>query len=378
MDKMVSMIQDFLHRESSGGICLMIAALVSLIIANSPMVEGYSALSSGWLRPVTDDGLMVLFFLLVSLEIKRELVGGELSKLSQAALPLLAALGGMAVPAALYVLLARSEPGALAGWAIPSATDIAFSLAVLGMLGSRAPQSLKLFLTALAIIDDLGAILIIALFYTQSLDWGALGLAAVGLAVLVTLNVRNVRSLWPYLLAGLWVWVWLLPSGIHATLAGVAVGLCMPTDGGEKGPLCRAERRLHPYVAFIILPLFAFLNAGLPLREFSSGVVPLAIMAALFLGKQTGVMGFSWAAVRLGLAKLPSGVGWGSFYGAAVLTGIGFTMSLFIGGLAFHDLAHEAEVRSGVLAGSLASALFGAVVISAAVRRRKLPPAKPS
>ena len=378
MDKMVSMIQDFLHRESSGGLCLMIAALVSLIIANSPMVEGYAALSSGWLRPVTDDGLMVLFFLLVSLEIKRELVGGELSKLSQAALPLLAALGGMAVPAALYVLLARSEPEALAGWAIPSATDIAFSLAVLGMLGSRAPQSLKLFLTALAIIDDLGAILIIALFYTQSLDWGALGLAAVGLAVLVTLNVRNVRSLWPYLLAGLWVWVWLLPSGIHATLAGVAVGLCMPTDGGEKGPLCRAERRLHPYVAFIILPLFAFLNAGLPLREFSSGVVPLAIMAALFLGKQTGVMGFSWAAVRLGLAKLPSGVGWGSFYGAAVLTGIGFTMSLFIGGLAFHDLAHEAEVRSGVLAGSLASALFGAVVISAAVRRRKLPPAKPS
>lgn len=375
MDKMVSMIQDFLHRESSGGLCLMIAALVSLIIANSPMVEGYAALSSGWLRPVTDDGLMVLFFLLVSLEIKRELVGGELSKLSQAALPLLAALGGMLVPAGLYLLLAHSEP---AGWAIPSATDIAFSLAVLGMLGSRAPQSLKLFLTALAIIDDLGAILIIALFYTQSLDWGALGLAAVGLAVLVTLNLRNVRSLWPYLLAGIWVWVWLLPSGIHATLAGVAVGLCMPADGGDKGPLCRAERRLHPTVAFIILPLFAFLNAGLSLREFSSGTVSLAIMVALFLGKQAGVMGFSWAAVRLGLAKLPKGVGWGAFYGAAVLTGIGFTMSLFIGGLAFHDLAHVAEVRSGVLAGSLASALFGAVVINAAVRRRKLPPAKPS
>lgn len=371
---MVTMIQDFLHRESSGGICLMIAAGLSLIIANSPLAEDFVSLSSGWLRHVTDDGLMALFFLLVSLEIKRELVGGELSKLSQAALPLLAALGGMAVPAGLYLLIAHSEP---TGWAIPSATDIAFSLAVLGMLGSRAPQSLKLFLTALAIIDDLGAILIIALFYTQSLDWGALGLAAVGLAVLGTLNLRNARSVWPYLLAGLWVGAGCC-VGIHATLAGVAVGLCMPTDGGDEGPLCRAERHLHPYVAFAILPLFAFLNAGLPLREFSSGTVSLAIMAALFLGKQAGVMGFSWAAIRLGLTKLPEGVDWGSFYGAAVLTGIGFTMSLFIGGLAFHDLAHEAEVRSGVLAGSLASALFGAMVISAAVRRRKLPPAKPS
>jgi NhaA family Na+:H+ antiporter len=380
MDKMLSMIQDFLHRESAGGICLMIAAALSLIIANSPVAEGYAALSSGWLRHATDDGLMVLFFLLVSLEIKRELAGGELSRPSQAVLPLLAALGGMSVPAGIYALFAMNEAGALAGWAIPSATDIAFSLAVLTMLGRRAPDSLKLFLTALAIIDDLGAIVVIALFYTQSLNWSALGLAALGLAALAVLNRRNVRAVWPYLLSGIWIWGWLLPSGIHATLAGVAVGLFMPANGGDDGPLCRTERGLHPYVAFAILPLFAFLNAGLNLWNLPAGVwvqaVPVGIMAALFLGKQAGVMGFSWVGIRLGLAKLPDGVGWRAFHGAAVLTGIGFTMSLFIGGLAFSAPVREAEVRSGVLAGSLASAVVGALLISAAARRRRNPPAE--
>lgn len=378
MDKMLGMIQDFLRRESAGGLILMAAALCALIIANSPLKDAYAALSSGWLRQATDDGLMVLFFLLVSLEIKRELAGGELSRPAQAALPLLAALGGMAVPAAVYVLLTRAETGALAGWAIPSATDIAFSLAVLSLLGRRVPDSLRLFLTALAIIDDLGAIVVIALFYTQALNWGALALAAVGVAALWLLNRRDVRAVWPYLLAGLWLWGWLLPSGVHATLAGVAVGLAMPAGGGEQGPLQRSERALHPFVAFLILPLFSFLNAGLTLGSVSFGAVPLGVAAGLFVGKQVGVLGFSWLAVRLRLARLPEEVGWGGFYGAAVLTGIGFTMSLFIGGLAFPDSLREAEVRSGVLAGSLVSAVWGALMLSAAARRRRSPPAEPS
>lgn len=371
MEKMLSLIQDFLRKESAGGLILMAAAGLALIAANSPLNPTYAALSSGWLRHATDDGLMALFFLLVSLEIKRELRGGELSHPAQAALPLLAALGGMMLPAGVYALVAQGEPGALTGWAIPSATDIAFSLAVLSLLGRRAPEGLKLFLTALAIIDDLGAILIIAIFYSQPPHWGALGMAALGVAALILLNARNVRAVWPYLLAGLWLWGWLLPSGIHATLGGVVTGLLMPADGGEKGPLARTERGLHPFVAYGVLPLFAFLNAGLSLGDVRMGLLPLGVAAGLFIGKQVGVMGFSWAAVRLRLARLPDGIGWKSFYGAAVLTGIGFTMSLFIGGLAFPDASREAEVRSGVLLGSLASALWGALVLGALSRLAK-------
>jgi NhaA family Na+:H+ antiporter len=358
---MLTAIQDFLRHETAGGIVLMLAAGLALLVVNSPLGAGYDAVLTLPVRHAIDDGLMAVFFLLVSLEIKRELVVGELSTPAQAALPAGAALGGMLVPALIYVAFNVGSPANLRGWAIPSATDIAFSLGVLSLLGRRVPASLKVFLAALAILDDLGAIVIIALFYTADLSLPVLGLAGLAVVVLVLLGRRR-ASLWLYLPVGLFLWDCLLKSGVHATLAGVAVGLAIPVAQAD-----RLERGLHPYVSFAILPLFAFANAGLRLSDLSLELLTqpllLGIAAGLFVGKQVGVFAAVGVMIRLCGARLPDGASWRQLYGAAVLTGIGFTMSLFIGALAFPGEARAEEVRFGVVAGSLASALLGALVL---------------
>jgi NhaA family Na+:H+ antiporter len=318
-----------------------------------------------------NDGLMAIYFLLVGLEIKRELLAGELSSVKRAALPAIAALGGMVVPALIYLAFNWNTPATLRGWAIPAATDIAFALGVVALLGSRVPTSLKVFLTALAILDDLGAILIIAVFYTADLSLAALGLAATGLAVLFAFNRFGVRHLAAYLAVGMLVWCAVLASGIHATLAGVAVALAIPlrTEGAtdERAPLHRLEHGLHPWVAYGILPIFGLANAGLSLGGLSLAAfltpVPLGIAAGLFFGKQIGVMAASWWAVRRGWAQWPEGASAWQIYGVALLCGIGFTMSLFIGGLAFASEALQDQVKLGVFSGSLAAAVAGFIVL---------------
>ncbi len=321
-----------------------------------------------------NDGLMAIFFMLVGLEVKREVLEGELSSLSTAALPAIAALGGMAMPAAVYIACNWGGGETLRGWAIPTATDIAFSLGVLALLGGRVPRALKVFLLALAIIDDLGAIIVIAAFYTEQLSSVALALAAVGIAVLAALNLLGVARRAPYVLVGVAVWVCVLKSGIHATLAGVAVGLAVPLHAkGGSSPLRDLEDVLHPWVAYGVLPIFAFANAGLRLGDVAPAdllhPVNLGITLGLFLGKQVGVIGSVWAAVRLRLGTLPEGVGWCQMYGLALLTGIGFTMSLFIGTLAFPGEGYDVDVRLAVLIGSLASAISGLLVLRLCARR---------
>jgi len=381
--KPLAVLQRFCATEAAGGIVLMVAAASALIIANSPLATGYFAglhlefagLSVGhWIN----DGLMALFFLLVGLEIKRELAVGQLARWRDRALPGLAALGGMLVPALLYALVNRHDPQTLAGWAIPAATDIAFALGVLALLGSRVPASLKVFLSALAILDDLGAVLIIALFYTRDLSTTML-LAAAGLvAGLFLLNRLKVRALLPYLLLGALLWFCLLRSGLHATLAGVILALFIPlgdTEGDRASPLLRLESALHPWVAFLIVPLFGFANAGVSLAGLSPSnlldPVPLGVALGLFLGKQLGITLLVLLAIRSGLARRPAGASWLQLYGVALLCGIGFTMSLFIGALAFPGApALVDEVKIGVLLGSLLSALTGSVVLVVAARRR--------
>jgi NhaA family Na+:H+ antiporter len=325
-----------------------------------------------------NDGLMAVFFLLVGLEIKREVVEGALSQPSQIALPMVAAVGGMAVPALAYVAVNWSDPTALRGWAIPAATDIAFSLGVLAALGSRVPLALKVFLTTLAIVDDLGSIVVIAIFYTSDLSPVALSLAALFIAGLAILNFAGVRRLVPYLLLGAFLWVSVLKSGVHATLAGVVLAMFIPLKSAgepdEKRPAIRLEHAIKPWSAWLIMPVFAFANAGLPLGGLSlaslAAPLPLGIMAGLFVGKQIGIMLGAGLLVALGLAALPNGATWRGLYGVAILGGIGFTMSLFIGTLAFPDDAtREAEVRLGVLAGSLLSAVVGYLVLRTAPRR---------
>jgi NhaA family Na+:H+ antiporter len=320
---------------------------------------------------------MAVFFLLVGLEIKRELLRGELSTVRQAALPAIAAAGGMAVPALIYVAANLGNPVALKGWAIPSATDIAFAVGVLTLLGPRVPASLKIFLLALAILDDLGAIIIIAAFYTADLHWLSLLLAAAGGAVLLALNLRGVTRLAPYVLAGVFIWVCVLKSGVHATLAGVVVAIAIPLGGkGDEEPslLEDLEERLHPWVAFGILPLFAFANAGVSLAGLTPGKllepVPLGIALGLFLGKPIGIVGTTALAVLARLAARPEGASWAQLAGVGMLGGIGFTMSLFIGMLAFEDAAHAAQLRLGVLAGSLLSAIAGYLVLRLTALRR--------
>ncbi|CAO3413229.1 Na+/H+ antiporter NhaA [Azospirillum doebereinerae] len=386
----------FLKTESASGVVLMIATAAALVWANSPAAPLYDALLA---MPVAvtaggvgldkalilwiNDGLMAVFFLLVGLEIKREALEGELSSRAKAMLPGIAALGGMAAPALVYCAFAQAEPGALQGWAIPAATDIAFAVGVLALLGRRVPPSLRVFLLALAIMDDLGAIVIIAVFYSHGLAPVALGLAALAGLGLWLLNRAGVRSLAPYLLLGLVLWVCVLKSGIHATLAGVVLAFAIPLRGGERGaehgeaPLHRLEHALHPWVAFAIMPVFALANAGVPLTGITPASllapVPLGIALGLFVGKQVGVFLAVWLAVRSGLVGLPAGASWRQLHGVAVLTGIGFTMSLFIGTLAFPDPAHAVAVRLGVLAGSLASALAGYALLRAADARRPRP-----
>jgi NhaA family Na+:H+ antiporter len=376
-------IQEFLRLEAAGGILLAVAALVALLLANSPLVAFYDILLGtkvevqvGVLelrKPLLlwiNDGLMAIFFLLVGLEIKREVLQGELSTPAKAALPAIAAVGGMAVPAAIYVAFNVDDAERLHGWAIPAATDIAFAVGVLALLGERVPSSLKVFLLALAIIDDLGAIVIIAIFYTGHLSLFALALAVSALVLLLVLNRAGVTRVAAYVLVGIFLWVCVLKSGVHATLAGVALAFAVPVDGGgaeDEGPLARLEQALHPWVAYGILPLFAFANAGVALDGLSPATlvepVPLGIAAGLFLGKQIGVFLFVWAAVRLGLGERPEGASWVQIYGVALLCGIGFTMSLFIGTLAFEDPAFADDVRLGVLGGSLLSAVAGYAVL---------------
>ncbi len=376
---------DFIHHEASGGIALMVAAALALILANSPaaglyheflelpvMVRvGTLAIDKHLLHWI-NDGLMAIFFFLVGLEIKRELLVGELSTPSRAMLPAMAALGGMIVPALIYWLLNADDPQALAGWAIPCATDIAFAVGVLALLGSRVPPSLKIFLLALAIIDDLGAIVIIALFYTDHLSVMALSLAFVGCAVLATMNVKGVTRVAAYGLTGLFIWVCVLKSGVHATLAGVATGLAIPLAGGDgdesASPLVRLEDSLHPWVTFAVLPLFAFANAGVSLDGVTlarlADPIPLGIMLGLLLGKPIGVFLFAEGAIAAGLGERPSDTSQAHMLGVGTLAGVGFTMSLFIGMLAFPGPEHAVDIRIGVLAGSIMAALVGYAVLS--------------
>lgn len=375
------------RHEATSGVVLMLASALALVLANSPLAAPYDLLLSvrGSVRigdfaidkPMLlwiNDGLMAIFFLLVGLEIKRELLGGELSDRRRAILPAAAAIGGMVIPALIYLGITWNTPGAVSGWAIPSATDIAFSLGVMALLGSRVPASLKLILTALAIIDDLGAIVVIAVFYTGELSWVSLDVAVAALAILVTLNLAGVQRVIWYVLVGIVLWVFVLKSGVHATLAGVALALAIPFKAGPGGdsPLIRIEHELAPWVAFGILPLFGFANAGLSFADlsFSSVVapVPLGIAAGLFLGKQLGVFGSAVLVIRAGWAHLPAGASWAALYGTSILTGIGFTMSLFIGTLAFGESEHEATMRLGVLVGSALSGIIGATALSVAAR----------
>ncbi|WP_210712623.1 Na+/H+ antiporter NhaA [Pseudomonas sp. MWU349] len=380
----------FFAMEAASGLLLIAAAILALIINNSPLSWLYNGLLEtpvvaqvGALKiakPLLlwiNDGLMALFFLLIGLEVKREVLEGQLAKPSQIVLPGAAAIGGMLVPALIYWFLNRDNPPALNGWAIPTATDIAFALGVLALLGKRVPTSLKLFLMTLAIIDDLGAIVIIAIFYSGALSTLSLMLAGACIAALVAMNRMGVVKLGPYMIIGLILWVCVLKSGVHATLAGVTLAFCIPlrTRNAEPSPLKSLEHALHPWVSFGILPLFAFANAGLSLSgvtlESFTHHVPMGIAVGLLLGKTIGVFGLTWMAVKTGLAALPSGANWGQVLGVAILCGIGFTMSLFVGSLAFEPGSSEyaGMDRMGILTGSLFAALIGYAVTAAASRR---------
>ena len=385
-----SSITNFLKKESSGGVLLMLSALLAIIFANTALSPVYDLLLStpveiriGALeiaKPLLlwiNDGLMAVFFFLVGLELKRELVEGELSDPRNIILPGIGAVGGMAVPALFYVYFNHENPVAMQGWAIPAATDIAFALGVLSLLGSRVPVSLKVFLTSLAIFDDIGAIVIIAVFYTANISLGALAIAAGCIPFLIALNRRGVSANSPYMLLGAIMWVALLKSGVHATLAGVVMAMFIPlrTDNPQNpSPLKNIEHDLHYVVAFFVLPVFAFANAGINLsgvgvEQLMHGV-PMGIAAGLFLGKQIGIFGLCYLAIKLRLAEMPSGMNTMSLYGTAALCGIGFTMSLFIGSLAFEETGVNQlfDERLGIIVGSLMSGVLGYFLL-----RRALP-----
>jgi NhaA family Na+:H+ antiporter len=378
-------LNQFINSQSLSGVVLALAAVLALVLSNSPWGDAYNrfvqlpgelrvggdllVLSKSLLHWV-NDLWMAVFFFLVGLEIKRELLEGELASRSQALLPAGAALGGMVVPALIYMAINAGDPVAMRGWAIPAATDIAFALGILVLLGNRVPASLKVFLTAVAIIDDLGAILIIAFFYTDGLSVTALAAAGVGVLVLLALNRAKVMAIGPYVAVGLVIWLFVYKSGIHATLAGVVTALAIPLSDGKGGsPLKTAEHALHPWVAFAVLPMFAFANAGVSLQGVTIGTllqsVPLGITAGLLLGKAIGVFGASWLLIRFAGARLPAGAGWNQFFGVCLLCGVGFTMSLFIGALAFagQDAAYETQLKLGVLCGSLLSGVLGALML---------------
>lgn len=376
----VSIFREFLDGEAAGGIILMAAAALALIVANSPLAGAYFSALHAYVGPLSvshwvNDGLMAVFFLLVGLEIKREMLDGQLSTWPRRVLPGIAAAGGMVVPALVYVAINRNNGAALSGWAIPTATDIAFALGVLSLLGKRVPTSLKIFLTALAIIDDLGAVIIIAIFYTKGLSLAYLGAAFAVIAVLIVLNRMRVVTLVPYIVLGAILWVLVLKSGIHATLAGVALALTIPlkVSAGtghdlDHSPLHRLEHGLHKIVPFFVIPIFGFANAGVSLAGLSAAALveplTLGVAAGLVVGKLVGVFGSSALAIRFGFADLPVNAGWLHMLGVSLLCGIGFTMSLFIGLLAFaSDVALQDAVKVGILAGSFVAALLGAAIL---------------
>ena len=383
-------IREFLKLESASGIILVGAAVLALIVNNSPLSGLYDLFldtpveirigSLNLAKPLLlwiNDGLMAIFFLLIGIEVKREILDGQLSSLSQVALPGIAAVGGMIIPALIYVIFNMNNPSALNGWAIPAATDIAFALGILALLGSRVPLSLKLFLLTLAIIDDLGAIVIIAIFYSGDLSVTSLIFAGVAIATLFAMNLLGVKRTAAYVVVGIILWICVLKSGVHATLAGVVLAFAIPlrTNEDEPCPLREMEHSLHPWIAFGIMPLFAFANAGVSLKGMSFGSlfepIPIGIALGLVIGKQVGVFGFSLAAVKLGLAKLPSDINWRLIYGTAILCGIGFTMSLFISTLAFDSsIGDEAiSARIGILSGSFIAAIAGYLVIKSSLKK---------
>jgi NhaA family Na+:H+ antiporter len=379
----------FFQLEAASGLVLLIAAIIALVVSNSNLNEIYFSTLEQYLfiginnfglklsiHHWINDLLMAIFFFFVTLEIKREFIQGELSNLKKAMLPIIAAVGGMLVPALFYIIINFGNVETLNGWAIPSATDIAFSLGILSLLGSRVPISLKIFLTALAIIDDLGAILIIAFFYSGDLSISYLSLILISYILLLLLNKFGVKKFIPYLLVGIFMWFFTYKSGIHATIAGVLLASTIPHRIKEKdfSLLIKLEHAISPYVAFFIMPLFAFANSGVSLEDVSLSSmmmpVPLGILMGLFVGKQIGVMLFSFFAVKLGVAQMPDNSNWLRLYGVAILTGIGFTMSLFVGNLAFLDnTQHIDGVKIGVLAGSLLSTIFGYFLLSIVLKK---------
>lgn len=380
-----STLRRFIDNEASGGLLLMLVAVLALVTANSPIAPAYFEALHSYLGPLSvqhwiNDALMALFFLLVGLEIKREVLDGQLSSWTRRILPGGAALGGMIVPALIYTAFNLGSPAAH-GWAIPAATDIAFALGVLSLLGPRVPATLKVFLTALAIIDDLGAVLIIAVFYTAGLQLWALGGAGVVMAALVLLNRLRVNSLLPYLGFGVALWLLVFSSGVHATIAGVLLAMTIPiktTPGtpeapDAESPLHRLEHALHRPVAFIVVPIFGFANAGLSLAGLGADAivapVTLGVALGLFLGKLIGVLGSVWLMVKVGIADLPSAASWRQMFGVALLCGIGFTMSLFVALLAFAEPSLQDEAKLGIMLGSLVAGLCGYLVLAGSARR---------
>jgi len=381
--------QEFLRLETAGGVLLVLASITALVLANSPLAHFYEQVLAsnititvenfGVSKPLllwVNDGLMAVFFLLVGLELKREVVEGQLSSSDQIVLPALAAVGGLLLPAFVFWFINRDNPDGINGWAIPTATDIAFALAVLSLLGSRVPASLKIFLTTIAIVDDLAAIIIIAVFYSGDLSMMSMAAAAAGIAVLFVFNRLGIQRLAPYLLVGVFIWLFVLKSGVHATLAGVIVAIFIPLKScDDHSPARHLEHILHPWVAFGVLPIFAFSNAGVSFAGISGdtafGTVSVGIILGLFLGKQLGIFGMTALAIGLGVAKKPEGTNWGMLYGVALVCGVGFTMSLFIGSLAFEhgDFSQDAAVKLGVIVGSISSAVCGYLVLRLSFKR---------
>ncbi|MDK9738944.1 Na+/H+ antiporter NhaA [Vibrio sp. D404a] len=381
---MNDVIRDFFKMESAGGIILVIAAAIAMFVANSPLNEMYQGMLHTYVFGMSvshwiNDGLMAVFFLLIGLEVKRELLEGALKSKETAIFPAIAAVGGMLAPALIYVLFNSSNPEALQGWAIPAATDIAFALGIMALLGNRVPVSLKVFLLALAIIDDLGVVVIIALFYSGDLSTLALTVGFIATGVLFMLNNKHVTKLSVYLVVGAILWFAVLKSGVHATLAGVVIGFAIPLKGnkGEHSPLKHLEHALHPYVAFAILPIFAFANAGISLEGISlsnlTSMLPLGIALGLLVGKPLGIFLFSWGAVKTGVAKLPEGVNFMNIFAVSVLCGIGFTMSIFISSLAFGPTNADFDTlaRLGILMGSTTAAILGYFLLSISLPKTK-------
>jgi NhaA family Na+:H+ antiporter len=391
----MKVIEEFMNKESSAGILLIFVTILALFLQNGFLTEFYTnflhtpvEIRFGQLqiaKPLllwVNDGLMAVFFFLIGLEVKREVMEGHLSSLKQIALPGIAAVGGMVVPALVFIIFNKGESFAMNGWAIPTATDIAFALGILSLLGPRVPVSLKIFLMALAIIDDLGAIVIIALFYTADLSTISITISAIALIILFIMNRMDVAIKSAYIVVGIILWVSVLKSGVHATLAGVALAFMIPLaskdkEGNSFSMAKEMEHDLHKWVAFFILPLFAFVNAGVDLRSISIdemfGPVPMGIMLGLFIGKQVGVFGFSWLAIKMGIASLPKDSNWTMLYGVSALTGIGFTMSLFVDTLAYNDtqIYHYAD-KLAILLGSLFSGLLGYIVLKIATNKKKV------